>query len=79
MDDPRTNGSLSIQAALDVLGRDVRANQPQSWTPAGFALERDRQTTELNAWTVTHQWLINAEDLGPRHSGRMEHCVFGLK
>ena len=79
MDDPRTNGSLSVQAALDVLGGQVRANQPQPWTPAGFALERDRQVEELSACATEHQWLIRPEDLGPRHSGRMEHSIFGSK
>ena len=76
MDDPRTNGSLSVQAALDLIGRDVGANQPQPWAPAGFALERDRQLALLTPWVEQHQLWLDTSILGEQKRGRMEHDIF---
>ena len=73
----RRTRSIGFQAALDVLGGEGGADQPQPWTPAGFAIERDRQIALLSDWaTDENLWLLAAE-LGQRNSGRMEHAVLG--
>ena len=64
------------QAALDVLGGNESPNQPQSWTPTGFGLERDRQTALLEAFANRNGLMMPIESLGIKHSGRMEHAVY---
>ena len=73
----RETGRDQLQAAIDVLGGEESADQPQPWTPAGFGLERDRQIVLLERFADYHGLWIDSEALGPRHSGRMEHSVFG--
>ncbi len=66
----------SRQAALDVLGGNESANQPQPWTPAGFGLIRDQQIAVLENFADREGLWIDFPSLGKRHSGRMEHAVF---
>ncbi len=76
---PRGASRPSIEAALDVLGREGGSDQSQPWTPRGFELERDRQIQILSDWATDESLWLPAASLGQRHSGRMEHAVFGIK
>ena len=63
-------------AALDVLRRDVSANQPQPWTPAGFQVARDRQIALLEAFADREGLWLELDSLGERKRGRLEHDIF---
>ncbi len=72
-----SRSSFGLQAALDVLGGEGGADQPQPWTPAGYAVVRDQQISILSDWATRDNLWISTEALGARNSGRMEHAVFG--
>ncbi|MFZ2277337.1 MAG: hypothetical protein WAW39_06035 [Prosthecobacter sp.] len=79
VDYARRGSGPGFQAALDVLGGEGGTDQPEPWTPAGFAVIRDQQIRILSDWATSHDLWISVEDLGPRNSGRMEHAVFGTR
>ena len=63
--------------ALDYLGGNVSANQSQPWTPARFQVVRDQQIAILEVPADRERLWIDLENLGPKHSGRREHFIFG--
>lgn len=69
--------SPGLQATLDVLGGESGTDQPEPWTPAGYALVRELQIGLLSEWATSRDLWISQDALGARNSGRMEHAVFG--
>ncbi|WP_395745750.1 hypothetical protein [Prosthecobacter sp.] len=77
LDHEGTSDGSGLQAALDVLGGESGADQPEPWTPSGYAVVRDQQIGLLSEWAASHGFWISQDELGRRNSGRMEHAVFG--
>jgi hypothetical protein len=73
---PRIGRKDRLVAACDFLAGKAGASAEEPWTVQRWPVIRDQQVAWLKEWALDQECWINAEALGRRERGRMEHDLF---